>query len=483
MTAKPMLRDYQIGDLTFYNLPGNEKCLNLSDPSTGKTPSVCVQIEKRILEDHCGTAWSMPKSLLKKNYDEILRFTNLTANDVVIIDGTKSQREAQMKKPAVAYLMGFTRYAEDWQQLQHYNPYVRNHICDEMHLGFKGVESKRTHGFWQSMRNMDYFIGMTGTLIDGRLDTAYPAIHAIEPRYYFNHHDFMLQHAVMDFYGTITGWKNHQKLAAIFGRHGIRHTFEEVYGPEAKVIVAERVDMSPAQREAYDEFEEKGIIELEEEWLEAKQGGVHLMRCLQIMACPEIFEGLLPEGTVTGKDEALKLHLENHIRTGERLAIFATLVPEIERIAKLVKSCGLRVGIMHGGVPIKARTQMEEDFRDGKIDVMVASPDTAGVGFNWGFLNHIIFASVDYKDSAFVQAYRRGIRGKRDTPLLITVLEYLNSIDQMKFAMLMRKSREANKIDPSYQVINLFAPGAAEEEANAEIEAIWDAALNRQAAA
>jgi hypothetical protein len=77
------------------------------------------------------------------------------------------------------------------------------------------------------------------------------------------------------------------------------------------------------------------------------------------------------------------------------------------------------------------------------------------VGFNWGMLNTIIFASMDYGDDSFVQAYRRAIRGKRDKPLLIIVLEYEDSIDQRIFDIVQMKSKEANLIDETKEKIVL----------------------------
>jgi uncharacterized FAD-dependent dehydrogenase len=77
------------------------------------------------------------------------------------------------------------------------------------------------------------------------------------------------------------------------------------------------------------------------------------------------------------------------------------------------------------------------------------------VGFNWGFLRKIVFASIDYQDSNFIQAYRRGVRGKRDTPLLVYVLEYRKSIEQRIFQIVNRKSLDAQKITSHKKVLTL----------------------------
>lgn len=82
-------------------------------------------------------------------------------------------------------------------------------------------------------------------------------------------------------------------------------------------------------------------------------------------------------------------------------------------------------------------------------------PETTAVGYNWGFVNHVIFASIDYRDVNFQQAVRRTIRGKRDVPLWVTILEYENSIDQKKFKIVNRKSSDLHKVDSTYERLEL----------------------------
>ena len=463
--TKKILRGHQVADLTYYMMPGSEKCMNLSDAGTGKTGSVCVRAYQLSL-DGVKTAWAMPKSLLKKNKDELIEFTNLEPDQIVIVDGTPQQRLEQIRRPAEVYLMGFQRWSEDWSTILDYQPTIRNCMVDEIHLGYKGPKSQRTAGYWDSMRQMDFGIAMTGTLISGKLETAYPAIHAIEPRYYFDYTDFLNQHTIRDIWGEIISWTGHEKIRAILHRHGIRRSFEQVYGKESVIYQIERCDMSPSQRKAYTEFEEKGIVELEESFLEAAPGGPHLMRCRQIMQAPELFEGLTKKGELTGKDERLLVYFAEN----KPLGIFSVFQQEHQRIYELAKKFGRKPVIINGSVPAVKRAEADEGFRKGVYDTMIASPATAGIGYNWEHCDHCIFTSLDYLDDTFLQARRRFSRGTRTTPLLVTVLEYEDSIDQMIFGILLRKSRDANKVDPTREVINLFRDkGAAKEEADKAI--------------
>jgi len=450
-----VLRDYQISDLAFYLQ--NPRCANLSDPGTGKTPSVCVYMEYLWTKQGCRSFWVMPKSLLRKNRKELLRFTNFTPADVMIIDGTPKERIIQMDSNAKVFLMGFKRFADDWERLKKLHPDMNAVIVDEIHMGFKSHKSDRTKALMKAMRVIEYFLAMSGTLIDGRLDSCFPTVQIIEPRYYGNHSTFMAQHALTDEYGNVILWTNHEKIGRIFKRHCIRRPFNSVYKNSDPIIQTEVCEMHHKQRVAYDEFEASAILELEDKFLEGFNPAVAVMRCRQIMAHPETF-GLLKDGELTGKDESLLVHIEDHKNRGnEPMLIYSALVPEQNRIYQLLKKEGLRVGLINGSVSAERRAEIDEEFRAGTLDAIVASPATAAVGFNWGHINHIIFASLDYQDVNFVQAYRRAIRGTREIPLRVTVLEYEDSIDQRIFAIVNKKSSDLAKVDDSYGVLTIGA--------------------------
>lgn len=459
--AQFALRPDQVTDLAFHI--ANPRSMNLSDPGTGKTPTTCVYIEYLFKHLNCKTAWVMPKSLLWKNKQEFVKFTNLTDEQVIIVDGTPKEREEQMNDPkGVVFLMGFKRWSDEWQTFLKIHPTMLALVGDEWHMGgYKNPNSKRSEELFKSMRKMQYFLPMSGTMISGRLDSCYVPIKVIEPRYYANHFSFLAQHAVKDDYGNLIGWLNHEKLGRIFMRHGVRHTFEEIYGKVNKVFIKEKVVMDKKSRDAYDEFEEMAILELEaafnkegDTFIEAINGAVNAIRCRQIMAHPHTFS-LLKEDELTGKEEALQIHVEDHLNTGAPLIVYASLIPEQERIAKLLAKWGMRVGLINSNVTPHKRGLIDEDFRAGKLNAVVGSPATMAVGYNWPHVDHVIFASMGYLDDDFTQGYKRAVRGKRQRPLRITILEYIKSIDHRVLMIVDKKSREKHKVDSTYEVLHL----------------------------
>ncbi|NRB16122.1 MAG: DEAD/DEAH box helicase [Rhodobacteraceae bacterium] len=447
------LRDYQVADLAFYmSMP---RCGNFSDPGTGKTPPTCVYMGWMWTEKKVRTIWAMPKSLLKKNLDELLLFTDLKREDVIIVDGAPKQRDRQMQADVKIFLMGFDCFARNWQSLVAYHPDINMLVGDEWHMGFKTDGSNRTQSLYEFMERTTYLVAMTGTIIDGRLDTALPLIQLCAPGHYSNHFAFKLRHAIENDFGQVVAWRNGEYIGILFKEIAIRHTFEEVYGPEAKVIIHELCEMTPRQREAYLEFEETALLELEGQFLDGTLPGVNLIRCRQLMEHPQAFGPPLDKIKTTGKEDRLQLHLEDHQRTGKPLVIFSAMTQQHDRLVAQCEKMGFRVGMIDGRVSTKKRAQIDEDFQAGLYDVIIGSAATMGVGFNWGHVDHVIFISLDYMDSNFVQAYRRAIRGRRDTPLLITIMEYENSVDQKIFKIVEKKSALAHAVDNTKERIRL----------------------------
>lgn len=446
------LRDYQVADLAFYLQ--TPRCLNTSDPGTGKTASVCAYAWFLWSELGHRSVWTMPKSLLKKNLEELLEFSGFAPEDVVIVDGTPKQRQKAMETNAKVFIMGFTAYSTHYADLQALHPDINCLLVDELHMGYGGHNSKRTKNMYKAMEKIKYFVGMTGTIINGRLNSAYPSIQVIDPGYYpYGYEQFMMIHSIEDDYGRTVAWRHHSNLVPFFGKYCIRHSFEEIYGPEAKVIIHEKVPMHPAQREAYDVFEETALLELEQTWLDGSfSKAVHLIRCRQIMEHPQTLGAPLDSIERTGKEERLLVHLENCKQSGKPMIVFASMVAQIERAAEIASNLGLRVGMIHGGVSVTKRFEIDERFRAGSLDVIIASPATTAVGYNWGHVDTIVFMSLDYMDSSFRQGYRRAIRGVRGKPLLIYILQYENSaVEDRIFGIVQTKADMANDVDKTVE--------------------------------
>jgi hypothetical protein len=439
-------RPHQEADLMF--AASRNRSANLSEPGTGKTPTAAFLTEWHVRSLNHKVIWVQPNSLRRKNRAEILKFTTLESHEVEIFDkasetlGKRKRLGVPNCDPESGYInyiasstakvfvVGYKFFARFWEQLIEHHPDLQLLIGDEPHLpgGWCTHDSASTRAMFDFLKHAEYFYPMTGSLIKGKLSNAYPIIQAIEPRFYGSYNGFIRQHAgFVDDYGRVLHWVNEEKVTKILQGISVRHTFEEVYGKQARIHETELVEMGPKMAAAYQEFAEMAVLELEESFLDGSSPGVAAIRARQILAHPETFG--LCDGEVSGKDERLAIHAADHIEDGG-LLVFAALIPEVERSAQVLRDVGLRVGVIHGGVSPDKRSDIDEAYQAGLLDAVCATTDTAGVGYNWQRTTTIVIPSLGYGDDSLEQAIRRGERELREHPLRIIQLQYEDSIDQ-----------------------------------------------------
>lgn len=455
------LRPDQIEDLAYFmNTP---KALFLSDPGTGKTPPVCVLQRWLWTEHKIGTVWVMPNKLMEKNLSEAMIFGQWPSSDDVVI----VNKEADLEKPAKVFIMGFKRFRMSWRKLP---DYVTALHVDEFHKGFGGPKSQQTiaHNEFMATRGTHY-LPMTGTLYNGKPDTCYPALKIIEPRYYGSYDGFKYFHHVYDiFTGKLIGFRNLDHLQKLLSKHGRRRLWRDIHGDHKPVIHREIVDMEPEQRALYNELKTAAFLELEKFFIDGTLPGVNFIRCRQIMEHPNHFPDLTTPGQFVdiipgrrpGKLDLLDIHFEDHAANKTPVVVFAALRPQQAQVLDLARSYGLKAELINGEITSAEAARISETFVRGETNALVCSPLVADCGFNWQFCGdqevcHAIYASMDFRDTSFVQSYGRFMRQARQAALRLTILTYKNSLDDRILFIVNKKSREAHMVDPTREVLEL----------------------------
>jgi len=453
------LRSYQEEHLGFFL--NNPRSIDMSEAGTGKTPVMCLWIYAQTQGGR--VIWAMPKSLLAKNYEELLLWSNLTPEEITLVDGTKPQREKQIaRKSTKVFIMGFDAFANNWEYMRSLYPNLVHLCIDEAHKGFsthgerdyrnpnKFYGPRRTVMMYEYLRKGGCFLPATGTILNGRLSSCYPFISRIESRYYGTYKKFLEWHAILDDYNKPAFWKNHERLSILLNRHGKRITFEDAYGKENKEIFTIPCIMSTKQKKHYKEIEDRAITELDSgDLLEAKGGAMAIRKCLEIMQIPESLG--INEGD-EGKLAQLTNLLEDAKQENSPVLIFETVKAAQYKWCDAAKELGFNAAVMNGEVTGDNRQWMDKDFREGKIDVLVCSPDVAGVGFNWQHVNMILFMTLDWQDTTFIQNYRRALRGVRETMLKLYILMYRASIDGRIAQKINAKSYDRNQVEKGVEV-------------------------------
>lgn len=455
----PTLRPDQIEDLGRILFGPSRRLIHGGEPGTGKTPTVCVAQRARFNEHGHRTVWVQPMKLLKKNYDEAMLWGEWAEGEVQIVDS------AYIDPRAKVLLMGFTRFEMMAAKITPEMGFFAIDI-DEWHKGFGGHTSKRTQALyrWCSARREDlWFLPMTGSIYNGRPSTVYPAIQIIEPRYYGTPEMFSLTHDIVDpWTGKVTSHCNLDRLQAILDRHSIKRLWTDVHGPEEIVPQFARLEMNERQREMYDRFRDEAVLELERFFVDGTKPGVAFTRSRQIMEHPNRFPNLIDDdqgphvdicpGEMPGKLEEFADDCEQMRALGRPMLAYAACVPQQWQMLEVARAAGLRADIINGSTSRKRVDEIDAAFRAGRLDCIIASPQVADCGFNWQWsggkeIQDVFFVSMDYQDTAFLQAYKRAMREKRKTALRIKIYTYNDSMDQHIMRLTKRKSIDASQVE------------------------------------
>ncbi len=117
----------------------------------------------------------------------------------------------------------------------------------------------------------------------------------------------------------------------------------------------------------------------------------------------------------------------------ERVIIFCNRKDETRKLTDMLKRCAINCSLLSGDVPQKKRIKTLEDFKAGKIRVLVAT-DVAGRGIHIDDVSHVINFTLPYEAEDYVHRIgRTGRAGKSGTSISFACEEgafYLPEIEE-----------------------------------------------------
>lgn len=201
------------------------------------------------------------------------------------------------------------------------------------------------------------------------------------------------------------------------------------------------VPMVPAQAKAYKELKKDFIT-----WLESGREIVAWHKGAQTVKLAKAATGLDvldPEVHASGKLEVLeRLLLDRSVPTLV-VAHFRPTVEAIERVA--VRRCAKRTAVVMGGMTSGTRRQRIKDFREGKVDVLVATIDTISEGLTLTQADTVIRVERSYRPSRNEQVIRRIHRIGQDRPVTAIDLVTKGTMDQKIIKLLDAKTDQQMK--------------------------------------
>jgi len=174
-----------------------------------------------------------------------------------------------------------------------------------------------------------------------------------------------------------------------------------------------------------------------------------IMKCKQICNHPDQFLGQARfQHEHSGKFARLFDICETIARKRERVLIFTQFREMTEPIANLLETIFRHRGlVMHGGVPVKKRPALVEQFcGEAYVPFMVLSLKAGGVGLNLTAANHVIHFDRWWNPAVENQATDRAFRIGQEKNVMVHKLITSGTIEEKIDLMIEEKSKLANDI-------------------------------------
>ena len=232
-----------------------------------------------------------------------------------------------------------------------------------------------------------------------------------------------------------------KQLPSLTGDCILRRTTEQVLTDLPPKIVRDAyLELTPAQREAYDMAEQEGVVRLNElgDTISVQHVFELVMRLKQICN----FDPLTRESS---KLEQLQADLAEVAESGRKAIVFSQWVEPLEFLADALREHSPLQ--YHGRVPARARQALLEQFKaDKKKHVLLMSYGTGGVGLNLQFTNYVFLFDRWWNPAVEDQAIKRAHRIGQKEPVFVTRFIVQETIEGRIAEVLERKRQMFNDL-------------------------------------
>lgn len=362
----------------------------------------------------------------------------------------RAKKEEYMKKVKVTYPSGDVRIedrtAARWvlkEPLLGTTPWIAV-IADEAHRA-KNRKSLQTRGLFKIKADMK--LALTGTPLMNSPDELWSLLRWLYPEQYTAFWTFYDDY--VDAYETshgrkiVTGVKNPDALRFELSTRLVRRTKAEVLSLPDKTRQIISVTLPAKQRKLYQEAEKQMWFEVEQAIKEGDKnavkfaeaalkggklyqvpnGAARLVRLQQIASTPAL---------LGGEDESIKLDTAEEIildNQPKQFVVFTKFVKTAELLVERLKAKGIRAAAFSGHVDSQARTELENEFQAGDIDVLVGTIAAMREGITLTAASDQIWLERDWTPANNEQGEDRCHRTGQRHPVTILIIQAEDTVD------------------------------------------------------
>jgi intein/homing endonuclease len=399
--------------------------------------AVCIAVDSKdhsyVIQHHIvthNTLQGLAISLVRKNkngakkclivtpaslkYNWPIEIEKFTDEKFVVIDGSPEERIAQWMRDDVYYyvvnfeliledLFGGREYKEDpdddeektarKKELKAKAQFRKKILSsvkerdwdmilvDESHA-LKSHASKRSKCIKQLKSK--FRVALTGTPMDGRLEELHSVMEFVYPGLLESRTRFLQKHAITDFWGKVTGYKDIDDVKKRIAHCFIRRLKADVLKDLPNKIYQNRiVVLSKEEEKIYKALASSGHVATQD-----TEAMVTVIRCKQFCDYP----GLIGENCkVNSKLEAFKEILDEVIiQNGHKVLVFSQYKQMIDVLVKVMEEMNLKYLRIDGDTPKQLRAGMQKQFNEDKsIDSMIGT-EAMSTGLNFTSADYVI---------------------------------------------------------------------------------------------
>lgn len=208
----------------------------------------------------------------------------------------------------------------------------------------------------------------------------------------------------------------------------------------AKTIRDIEIELTPAQRAAYDRAENEGVVHLNE-----LGDTITIQHVFQLVMRLKQICNFDPVTGDSAKLEQLLTDMEEVAESGHKAIVFSQWVEPLQVLAQALSRYGALQ--FHGKIPHQQRTAILDRFRDDPhCHVLLMSYGTGSVGLNLQFANYVFLFDRWWNPAVEDQAINRAHRLGQKHPVTVTRFLSSNTIEQRIAEILEAKRQLFNEL-------------------------------------
>jgi len=383
------LFDYQ-KDI-FMNCLAAKKSIVALPAGSGKTlTSISLFKYLHDLDENFTMFVIVPNTLKQQWVKEIKRFTGL---DAIILGSQKEIKEWNGKQIAVINYHMMTRYIDDLIGEGKKTRRIADMlIVDELQT-VKNSETKT----WKAIKKLksEYFLGLSGTIIENRLDDLYNTMQVVDdnmlgPKWKFDR-DFQRVIAATKHKITYNGIKNidllHKKI-----QHCVFSISEEELRKKLPPLTESTlyIKLSQEQQEVeanYRAMADKLLKKGMEKPLKPHEQillNAYLLKARQACTASELLDKTQKNYLEPKIEEVKKIILDHCVNKNEKIVLFSEWTEMLSIIERMINKefSNINYVIYSGDVPTKQRPKLVEQFKTDPLTKIFLSSDAGGTGLD-----------------------------------------------------------------------------------------------------